>query len=117
MKTSRLLSGFRNPVVAVATMSALATNIALWILVALRTQASVEPVPLHYNIYFGIDLLGPWWYTFFFPVIGTAVFIVNGVLTTVLYRKERVAAFFFALASALTELLLLLAAYFSLNQL
>ncbi len=117
MKTLQLFSGFRHPVVFLSALFALAINVVLWVYVARHTQASVESVPLHYNIYFGIDLLGPWWYSFFFPAIGTGVFLANSVLTVLVYRKERVAAFFFSLASALIELFLLLAVYFSLNQL
>lgn len=49
----------------------------------------VEPgsiVPLHYNIYFGVDYVGKWYWVYFLPGFGTVAFILNAVLA---YKERR----------------------------
>lgn len=66
-------------------------------------------IPLHYNIYFGIDQFGPWYYVFFVPSLGLVLLLVNLIFETVYFRKEQVLSYFFALATLFSEIVLLVA--------
>jgi hypothetical protein len=57
---------------------------------------------LHYNVYFGVDLLGVWWQAYVFPVFGLFFFIGHLFLAKYFYqRTERIAAYLLLLASGL----------------
>lgn len=55
-------------------------NIASWALVLWKIPYTTEPIFLHYNIYFGIDLTGSWWKIFTTPILGIAIIIINTLL-------------------------------------
>jgi hypothetical protein len=63
-----------------------------------RAQQSV--VIIHYNVYFGIDLIGVWWQIFIIPTIGLLFTLINTTLAYFLYEhKERIAAYTLLLTS------------------
>jgi hypothetical protein len=66
-------------------------------------------IPLHYNIYIGIDRFGPWYYVFLPGVLGLTLLFVNTVFQAVFYRREKVLSAFFAVATAFAELTLFVA--------
>lgn len=71
-------------------------------------MASQQPfIPLHYNVYFGIDRFGPWYYVFVPAALGAALLLVNLIFEAVFFRHERVLSYFFAGATMFTELVLL----------
>ena len=58
------------------------------------------PLILHYNVFFGVDIIGAWWQVFFLPGMGLFILAVNTFLAFLLFaRKERIAAYIFLLAS------------------
>lgn len=93
------------------TAFALVSNAALWWFVALRNLPASETIPLHYNIYFGIDLLGPWWYFFTLPAAGFVTMVVNCLLSMMLYVRERLAAYVLSLTSCLVQVALFFTAF------
>lgn len=56
---------------------------------------------LHYNVYFGVDLLGAWWQVYILPGVALVFVALNTVLAYYLYTKkqERIAAYLFLLGS------------------
>lgn len=57
---------------------------------------------LHYNVYFGVDLLGVWWQTYIFPLFSLLFFVGHLILARYFYqRSERIAAYLLLLASIL----------------
>src|SRR5688572_23331888 len=65
---------------------------------------------LHYNIYFGVDLLGLWWQVYILPGLSLLLFIGHFMLARFFYyRKERVAAYLFLLGFVFLALSLLIA--------
>ncbi len=84
MKWQRTLRSWFPP--GVARWSAILTIALLvfaWIVPSWRLAPIVEPeavIPLHYNIYFGVDFVGKWWWVYFLPAFGTVVFIINAIL-------------------------------------
>jgi len=81
--------------------------IPLWKILPLSEEQSF--LPLHYNIYFGIDQFGPWYYVFFVPSLGLVLLIINLVFEVVFFRKEAILSYFFAFATLFAELILLVA--------
>jgi hypothetical protein len=69
-------------------------------------------IPLHYNIYFGVDQFGPWYYVFSIPGIGTALLLINLVFEGVYFRREHVLARFFATATLIAEIVLFVSTVF-----
>lgn len=73
-------------------------------------QAEAKPyIPLHYNIYLGIDAFGPWYSIFFLPALGAALLIVNILFEALFFRREHVLSKFFAYATVFSEIVLLVA--------
>ncbi len=66
-------------------------------------------IPLHYNVYVGIDSFGPWYGIFTLPFLGAVLFIMNLIFQAVFYRREHVLSMFFAIATLVTESVLLVA--------
>ncbi len=58
---------------------------------------------LHYNVYFGVDLLGAWWQTFLLPGVALIFALCNTILAERLYtvQRERIAAYLLLLGSAM----------------
>jgi hypothetical protein len=61
-------------------------------------------LPLHYNIYFGVDQFGPWYGLFYPAVIGLGILLVNLGVQAAFQRTERMLAQFFAWTTLLLEI-------------
>lgn len=84
---------------------ALTTALPVWRIVPL---SSARPyIPLHYNIYLGVDRLGSWYEIFASPVLGLCLFLFNLFLQTIAFPKEKLLATMLAVATVLIEGLLL----------
>ncbi len=59
-----------------------------WGLVIWKIRPSDLPVYLHYNIYFGVDLIGNWYQLYLYPAGGLLVIVINYLLMFFLYRRE-----------------------------
>lgn len=69
-------------------------------------------LPLHYNIYFGIDRFGPWYYIFVPAALGGTLLIINLIFQTAFFRRESVLSYFFAIATVFSEIMLFVAMIF-----
>ena len=86
-------------------------NIAIWISLWLKIRplayiSEFGDIPLHYNIYFGIDKIGPWYFTLVMPIIGLLVIIVNNALGYIFYHKEKVVSYFLIFTELLIQIIL-----------
>ncbi len=65
---------------------------------------------LHYNIYFGVDLLGLWWQAYILPGLSFFLFVGHFFLARYFYYQgERVAAYLLLLGFVLINFSLLIA--------
>jgi hypothetical protein len=63
------------------------------------------PIILHYNVYFGVDVIGAWWQVYFLPLIGLVILSVNTVLGYLFYQqKERIVAHLLILATFIVQI-------------
>jgi hypothetical protein len=81
----------------------------LWRIVPLSEQ---EPfIPLHYNIYFGVDRFGPWYGIFWIPALGVLLFFLNLGFQTLHVRHEKHLAVIFAITNVFLQFGLLAAMF------
>ena len=78
----------------------------IWLYYKITPQ--VEPVALHYTIYFGIDLIGEWYYVFLFPLLGIITILVNFILAYLLFIKVKILAYLLVLTSTIIQVLLVI---------
>jgi hypothetical protein len=102
IKTSRLFQ--------VTTVLSFLFLVCIWILPLWRIMplAAEQPfIPLHYNIYIGIDRFGPWYHTLWLPGLGTILLGANILFETFFFQRERLLSVFFMIGTVLAELCLL----------
>lgn len=82
----------------------------LWRGLPLRSEAII---PLHYTIYFGIDLIGAWYLIFLPVLIGLSFLMINIVIIAAVYPRLKPFSYMFALGTAFVELIFLVSSAFS----
>ncbi len=90
-------------------------NLANWLFLYLRLFPLVKnasAIPLHYTVYFGIDLLGPPIRIFLLPLLGFLVILINFILAYRLAPSDKFLSNYLAGATLLIEILLILGSAF-----
>ena len=95
------------PVLLFAT--GLFLNASLWAYILYQINNSPDLVPLHYTIYFGIDLIDYKYKLLLYPILGIIVFTINALLGC-LCRKERLIMYFLLSLTIVIQILFLLTA-------
>ena len=86
-------------------IGALILNGINWGLIAFFIRPVDFPIVLHYNVYFGVDVIGAWWQLYSLPVIGLIIMVVNTVLGYLFYqKKERIVAHLLMLATFIAQI-------------
>ena len=88
----------------------LLANLGLWLLLAWQIRGLGESMSLHYNIYFGIDLLGPWYQIFSLPAVGLIFFLLNFLIGVFIYSQEKILRYFLVGFSSFLQVIFILAA-------
>lgn len=94
---------FRDWYVQIMLFTTLILNLSLWALIYKRVEPTPDPVPLHYNIYFGINYVGEWQKIFIMPFVGIFIAFANTALSYFLYVKNKVSAYILITASMLSQ--------------
>jgi hypothetical protein len=88
----------------------LVANLADWVILKIFIQPVDFPIILHYNVYFGVDMLGDWKQVFILPFLGLILFIINFLLSLYFYnQKERIASYILLMATLMIQLSLVVA--------
>jgi len=85
-------------------------NLAVWIWLLWQIKPIAEPIFLHYNILFGVDLVGPWWKVLYLPIIGCVILLVNAILGWLLFGRDKFIAQFLNAVTVLCQMFLFIAA-------
>lgn len=96
---------YHNTLVRFSLLASLALQAVSFglLLFFVRSQQSI--VIVHYNVYFGIDLIGDWAQIFIVPSITVLFVVVNTLLAQWFYgQQERVASYVLLLTSILVSL-------------
>ncbi len=92
-----------------AFIFSLLINAFFWFVVWYLTLSFENTIPLHYNIYFGVDILGDKKEIFKLPLIALLILIINFVLSFILYKQKKILSYFLILAGFLIQVFLLTA--------
>jgi hypothetical protein len=118
-KTIKISPARKNKAITVLTALSLLFNIAAWLLLIIKFQqiiptGSAGIVPLHYNVYLGIDLQNAWWHSLFMPLIGLLFLILNYLLALALFHKKDLISYFLVAANLLLQITICGASIFTL---
>jgi hypothetical protein len=95
---------FRSGQVQWVLIGALILNLANWLALAYFIRPVDFPITLHYNVYFGVDIIGPWWQAYFLPGIGLVIMAVNTTLGYFFYQqKDRIIGHILLLATCIIQ--------------
>ncbi len=89
-----------------ALLAGLLINIFFWLALRSLISSLENPIPLHYNIYFGVDLLGDKQEIFKLSFIASLIFLINFVLSFIIYHKEKLLSYFFVFSGVLVQVML-----------
>lgn len=108
LKTSREFFSqefFKSALMHWVLIGALILNGINWGLIAYFIRPVDFPIVLHYNVYFGVDVIGAWWQLYFLPAIGLIILTINTVLGYLFYqKKERIIAHLLMLATFIAQI-------------
>lgn len=80
-----------------------------WWYVISKINPTTEQLFLHYNILFGVDLIGEWWKIYLIPLFASIIFIVNFSLSYFFYQQNRFISKFLSVLTIFYEVLILIA--------
>jgi hypothetical protein len=95
-----------DPVIFFLIVLAILANAGLWVALLRTVTPTNSDIILHYNIYFGVDVIGNWKSLFFMPSLAAALLFLNVILSRFFYYKERLASFLFAGTALVVQLLM-----------
>ena len=78
---------FKGTITRVSVLVSLPFLILSWIIPFWRLSTLGDHIPLHYNVYFGVDYIGRWEMVILLPVFATISLVVNLVVAKAV-RKE-----------------------------
>lgn len=88
----------------------LIANLSDWTILGVWIKPVDFPIILHYNVYFGVDLVGDYREVFLLPLIGLILFVINLFLALYFYRqKERIASYIMLMAMLMIQFSLVIA--------
>lgn len=89
----------------------LGIQIFCWAYILFNIKSSVGRLFLHYNIVFGVNLLGEWWKILYFPIGGLVVILINFITSFWLYKKDRFASWLLSFWALMINIFLLVEIY------
>jgi len=106
----------KNKIILISTAIAVVLNIIIWLIIYLRLRPLVinlpeeqSFIPLHYNIYLGVDSFGKWTRTFMLPGLGLFFLLINTLTALTIYNRKEILSYFLVITSTFVQVLLLIA--------
>lgn len=97
---------FHSGMVQWAIIGAAILNLADWGILGYFIRPVDFPIILHYNVYFGVDLIGDWWQSYSLPLVGMLTLLTNASMGFIFYcQKERVIAHVLLLAAVFVQII------------
>jgi len=98
---------FRDLWISLPLIGVFFAQIYIWWDLIANINPDAGQIFLHYNIVFGVDLVGDWWRIYLLPGIGLLVLVVNYILSFYFYRSDKFMARLLSLWVLLFHALLL----------
>jgi len=105
---------FRDRFFQIVLGSSLLVNLAIWAFLYFKFSPfgnSENILPLHYNIYFGIDFVGEWKKVFVIPMVGIFFITINFLIADIIYLRDKIIGYFLVGTGLFAQLLLSGAAF------
>lgn len=93
----------------------LTLNVGLWLFLYFQIKPSQYPIPLHFSIYFGIDVIDKWYKIYIIPGLGLIFIFANFMLGAIIYRSEKILSYFLNFIAIFLQILLILGALSSIK--
>ncbi len=93
----------------VVLILAFLTNIASWVWLLLQIKPQEGLIFLHYNILFGVDLVGVWWKVLYLPIGGLLILLINTTLGWWLFGKDKFFTYLLNVVSLFCQVFVLIA--------
>lgn len=105
----------KNKIIIIATIVAVILNAIIWFIIYFRLRPLVinlpeaqSFIPLHYNIYLGVDSFGKWTKAFVLPGLGLLFLVINTLTALIIYNRREILSYFLVITSAFLQLILLI---------
>ncbi len=102
---------FTQKIVLITLIFAVLINTGIWAYILVVFPPRSETVFLHYNILFGVDLVGPWWRLLLIPIFGLGIIITNVLLSWFTYKYDQLITVIALSSTVIMQVLLALATY------
>ena len=104
--SSALEKFFKDKLLKFSLIFSLLLNLLLWFYLAWQIRKLPSVIPLHYNIYYGIDFLGPWYYLIFLAGLGLGLIIINFFIALAVLTNHKILSYFSILSLGVIQFLL-----------
>ena len=84
-------------------------NLITWVIVAGKIKPGNTGILLHYNVVYGSDLVARSWFAYLVPAIAMVLLVLNAILASFFYKKEKLASYFLSIFSIAVQLIFLTA--------
>jgi len=88
--------------------SSLILNIGLFLFFWFFIKQNNVPIVLHYNVNWGVDILGEVKNIFALPITGIFILLLNGLLAANLWDKNKALSYFFTVITLLVQFFLVI---------
>ena len=86
---------------------AIISNLSIWLILYYRIEPSEYPIPLHYNVYTGIDAVDYWYKIFIIPAFGLLSIIINSLIGLYFNLREKLISYLMYTSALLIQLMLI----------
>jgi hypothetical protein len=108
MLIKKFLSFFiKDKTIFFSFLFSLFVNLSIWINL-FRIEKIDGLIPLHYNIYLGIDYVGAWYKLFTIPTIGLIILLLNLSISVFIYFKDKLVAHILIFSALFVQIILFL---------
>jgi len=97
---------FQDRLVLISLGLSLLLNIILWIILTSKFGFTSELMPLHFNIVYGIDLVGKTYRVYQLPAAGLGIFLINCLLGKSIYPVIKLFSYFLVFAALAIQIVL-----------
>ncbi|OGF31583.1 hypothetical protein A2533_02835 [Candidatus Falkowbacteria bacterium RIFOXYD2_FULL_35_9] len=107
----------RDKIIVISNILALIINLIIWgfLYWSLRGIIGDNPesstIPLHYNVFFGVDKFGKWYQAFILPLLGLIILLVNFVLAQIYFSKKSLLSYFLTISCVFIQIILLVSSF------
>jgi len=78
-----------------------------WLWMFFKIKNRQDLIPLHYNIYYGIDWFGPSYYLYLYPLLATIWFLINIIFSFFWSKQNKNFLFLFFILTLLLNIFLI----------